>query len=784
MSQIKIPVATLGVPRIGRKRELKFALESYWSGKTGSAELLETARALRAASWKEQAERGITKIPSNDFSLYDHVLDTAIMVGAIPARYGWKGGEVPLNTCFAMARGSQGGDAAACGHADHAHGHGGGQGQGVTALEMTKWFDTNYHYMVPELSDDQAFALSSTKPVDHFLEAKALGIHTRPVVLGPVTFLKLAKSPAEGFNPLGLLPKLLPVYEELLRGLEEAGADWVQIDEPALVLDLIPNEREALKLACDRLAKAAPGLKIMLATYFGALGDNLDAALSLPVAGLHVDLARAPEQLEAVGRLAPRDLVLSLGLIDGRNVWRADLTAILDRIKPVVAGREPDRIEIAPSCSLLHVPIDLDLETALDADVKSWLAFAAQKQGELATLGEALSQGRASVLGRLKASSEAAAARRTSPKVHDPLVEGRIAGIGAAMKTRQSDFATRSKVQHERLGLPAFPTTTIGSFPQTPEVRKARAAHARGELSHLDYEAFLKRETEATIRWQEEIGLDVLVHGEFERNDMVQYFGEQLSGFAFTSHAWVQSYGSRYVRPPIIYGDVSRPRPMTVSWWQYAQSLTTLPVKGMLTGPVTILNWSFVRDDQPREQTCRQIALAIRDEVADLERAGAQMIQIDEAALREGLPLRKSQWKTYLDWAVECFRLTASGVADATQIHTHMCYSEFNDIIDAIAAMDADVISIETSRSQMELLDAFRNYKYPNEIGPGVYDIHSPRVPAVDEMTTLMQLARQRLADGQLWINPDCGLKTRKWDEVRPALVNMVAAARQLRQAA
>jgi 5-methyltetrahydropteroyltriglutamate--homocysteine methyltransferase len=550
------------------------------------------------------------------------------------------------------------------------------------------------------------------------------------------------------------------------------------------VLDLIPNEREAFRFACERLAKAAPGLKIMLATYFGALGDNLDTALSLPVAGLHVDLVRAPEQLEAIGRLVRKDLVLSLGLIDGRNVWRADLAAILDRVAPVVAGREPGHIEIAPSCSLLHVPIDLELETALDADVKSWLAFAAQKQDELVILSQALSQGRNAVSDRLKASSAAAAARRASAKVHDPLVEGRIAGIGAAMTTRHSDFAARSKVQHEILGLPAFPTTTIGSFPQTQEVRKARAAHTRGELSHPDYEAFLKKETEAAIRWQEEIGLDVLVHGEFERNDMVQYFGEQLSGFAFTSHAWVQSYGSRYVRPPIIYGDVSRPRPMTVAWWRYAQSLTKLPVKGMLTGPVTILNWSFVRDDQPREQTCRQIALAIRDEVADLEKAGARMIQIDEAALREGLPLRKSQWKTYLDWAVECFRLTASGVADATQIHTHMCYSEFNDIIAAIAAMDADVISIETSRSQMELLDAFRNYKYPNEIGPGVYDIHSPRVPAVDEMTTLMQLARKRLTDGQLWVNPDCGLKTRKWDEVRPALVNMVAAARQLREAA
>jgi 5-methyltetrahydropteroyltriglutamate--homocysteine methyltransferase len=781
MSQTKIPVATLGVPRIGRRRELKFALEAYWAGKSTADELLSVAKSVRAANWKEQADRGITKIPSNDFSLYDHVLDTAVMVGAIPARYGWTGGDVPLDTYFAMARGNQGEGGATCGHSGHADS---GQAHGVTALEMTKWFDTNYHYMVPELADDQAFSLASTKPVDHFLEARELGIHTRPVILGPVTFLKLAKSQAQGFDPVSLLPALLPVYEKLLRRLAAAGADWVQIDEPALVLDLIPNERDAFKFAYGRLAKAAPDIKIMLATYFGALGDNLDTALSLPVAGLHVDLVRAPEQLEAVGRLADEKLVLSLGLTDGRNVWRADLSTILDRIEPVVVRWPLERIEVAPSCSLLHVPIDLELETALDADVKSWLAFAAQKQDELATLARALGEGRGAVLAQLKASSEAAAARAASSKVHDPLVEGRLAGIGEAMTRRRSSFAERGRQQSARLGLPLFPTTTIGSFPQTPEVRKARAAHAKGELSYIDYEAFLKKETEVAIRWQEEIGLDVLVHGEFERNDMVQYFGEQLSGFAFTRHAWVQSYGSRYVRPPIIYGDVSRPRPMTVTWWQYAQSLTDRPVKGMLTGPVTILNWSFVRDDQPRERTCRQIALAIRDEVADLEKAGAAMIQIDEAALREGLPLRKSQWKAYLDWAVECFRLTASGVADTTQIHTHMCYSEFNDIIDAIASMDADVISIETSRSQMELLDAFRDYRYPNEIGPGVYDIHSPRVPAVEEMTALMRLARKRLSDGQLWVNPDCGLKTRRWEEVRPALVNMVVAARQLRASA
>lgn len=775
MTVPSIPFATLGVPRIGRRRELKFALESHWSGKSSGEDLLAAARALRESHWTEQRKRGVSVIPSNDFSLYDHVLDTAVMVGAIPAAYGWSGGDVSLETYFAMARGSADADTG-CGHAH--------QGHGTTALEMTKWFDTNYHYMVPELAPDQSFALSDTKPVDQFREAKALGIHTRPVILGPLTFLKLAKSTVEGFDPMALLSRLVPVYEELLGKLAEAGADWVQIDEPALVLDLVANEREALAAAYQRLANAAPNLDIMLATYFGPLGDNLETAVKLPVGGLHVDLVRAPDQLDTLVAKAPKDMVLSLGVIDGRNVWRADLAAILDRIEPVIAGRPAGTMQIAPSCSLLHVPIDLELETALDGEVKSWLAFAVQKMEELSVLARALGEGREAVAGALEASSEAAAGRRASPKVHDPLVQGRLAAASEAMTTRSSGFAARSVVQQETLGLPAFPTTTIGSFPQTAEVRKARAAHARGEMSHVDYEAFLRKETEAAIRWQEEIGLDALVHGEFERNDMVQYFGEQLSGFAFTKHAWVQSYGSRYVRPPIIFGDVSRPREMTVGWWRYAQSLTERPVKGMLTGPVTILNWSFVRDDIPRAESCRQIALAIRDEVHDLEQAGAKIVQIDEAALREGLPLRKSDWQVYLDWAIECFRLAASGVEDATQIHTHMCYSEFNDIIGSIAAMDADVISIETSRSRMELLDAFRTYRYPNEIGPGVYDIHSPRVPEVGEIADLLQLARERLSDAQLWINPDCGLKTRKWEEVRPALVNMVAAARRMREAA
>ena len=777
-----IAVATLGTPRIGPRRELKAALESYWAGKTGEAELLDVSAALRAANWARQKARGVTVIPSNDFSLYDQVLDTSVMVGAIPEAYGWRGGKVPLSVYFAMARGADGAASeASCGHSHHADGS---AGQGAPAQEMTKWFDTNYHYMVPEFAPNQTFQLASLKAVDEYREAKALGYETRPVLLGPVTFLKLGKSKDAGFDPLSLLGNILPVYVDVLRRLSANGAEWVQIDEPCLVLDLDDAARDALRRAYASIAHALPNLKIMLATYFGALGDNLDAALSLAVAGLHVDLVRAPEQLEAVMAKARPGVVLSLGVIDGRNIWRANLPAVVERLKAVVARRGTDHVQLAPSCSLLHVPVDLEQETDLDPDLKSWLAFSLQKMDELAVLSAALSGDGAQVKDALDASAAAAEARRTSPKVHNAAVAGRIGAVTAAMASRTSPFGARAELQRKRFGLPAFPTTTIGSFPQTAEVRQARSAHAKGALSDEAYTQFLREETARAVRWQEEIGLDVLVHGEFERNDMVQYFGEQLSGFAFTKHGWVQSYGSRYVRPPILFGDVARPAPMTVDWWRYAQSLTQKPLKGMLTGPVTILNWSFVRDDLPRSAACRQIALAIRDEVEDLEQAGAAMIQIDEAALREGLPLRRSQWGEYLQWAVECFRLCSSGVGDQTQIHTHMCYSEFNDIIDAIGAMDADVISIETSRSKMELLDAFRSYKYPNEIGPGVYDIHSPRVPAVSEMTDLLSRARQRLDDSQIWINPDCGLKTRKWEEVKPALVNMVAAAREIRSVA
>ena len=775
---MSIIVTNLGFPRIGPRRELKFALESYWSGKSDARALLETTASLRKANWSRQKAAGIGHIPSNDFSLYDHVLDTSVMVGAIPAMYGWNGGEVPLDTYFSMARGSQG--AAAHAHNGHQHGSN-GHGHGVPALEMTKWFDANYHFMVPVLDRGQTFTLASNKAVDEYREAKALGIDTRPVLVGPITYLKLAKSKDEAFDPLSLLPGLIPVYIEVLRRLKANGAQWVQIDEPCLSLDLDENARAAFRTAYAQFARALPDLKLLLTSYFGGYDDNLDLAVSLPVAGLHLDLARAPDQLETVLAKAPKGLVLSLGVIDGRNVWRADLPAILDRLEPVVAKRGTDHLFIAPSCSLLHTPMDVTIETDLDPDLKTWLAFAVQKLDELSILGRAINQGRDSVKTELAASAAAAATRKTSPKIHDAAVQARAKAVTEDMARRVSAFATRRELQRTRLGLPGFPTTTIGSFPQTSEVRKARAAHAKGEIGDADYEGFLRKETEAAVRWQEEIGLDVLVHGEFERNDMVQYFGEQLSGFAFTKHGWVQSYGSRCVRPPILFGDVSRPKPMTVGWWKYSQSLTKKPMKGMLTGPVTILNWSFVRDDVPRSVACRQIALAIRDEVSDLEKAGATMIQIDEAALREGLPLRKAGWKAYLDWAVGSFRLCASGVSDSTQIHTHMCYSEFNDIIDAIGAMDADVISIETSRSKMELLDAFQTYRYPNEIGPGVYDIHSPRVPQVAEMVALLEKAKERIAPDQIWVNPDCGLKTRKWDEVRPALVNMVTAAKQAR---
>ncbi len=758
---MSVLVATLGFPRIGPRRELKSALERYWSGKIDAETLLSEVRHLKRERWDRQRRAGASVLPSNDFSLYDHVLDTQAMVGAIPASYGWNGGTVSLESYFAMARGSQ--------------------QSGAGALEMTKWFDTNYHYMVPEFAPGQSFTLASTKPVDEFSEARALGYATRPVLLGPVSFLLAGKSRDVRFDPLTLLPGLLPVYAEVLHRLRAVGALWVQMDEPALVTDLDERQRAALKASYATLGRAEPGVKLLLATYFGPLGDNLEAALALDVAGLHLDLGAGGDQLPSVLARAPAELVLSLGVIDGRNVWRADLPALLDSLEPVVERRGPDRVILAPTCSLLHVPVDLEQEQALDPALKSRLAFAVQKIEELALLAHALNEGRSAIAATLQASSEAAAARTAAAGTAGASAGGKRAAITPDMARRRSSFAERSKLQHRRLALPPFPTTTIGSFPQTAEIRKARAAHAHGTLGDAGYQDFLREETKAALAWQEAAGLDVLVHGEFERNDMVQYFAEQLSGFAATTHGWVQSYGSRCVRPPIIAGDVARPRPMTLDWSRYAQSLTSRPVKGMLTGPVTMLQWSFVRADQPRADTCREIALALREEVIDLEKAGIRIIQIDEPALREGLPLRKADRRAYLEWAVECFRLAASGVADETQIHTHMCYSEFNDIIDAIAAMDADVISIESARSKMELLDAFTARRYPNEIGPGVYDIHSTRVPSAAEMADLLRKASHRLRSDQLWVNPDCGLKTRRWEEIRPALTHMVEAAKEMR---
>ena len=761
--KMTVSVASLGFPRIGPRRELKFALEKFWAGTISPAELEEAAQGLRTATWARQKALGVDWLPSNDFSLYDHVLDTSVMLGAIPARYGLASGQAAgLETYFAMARGATGG--ATCGHA---HGS-------VTAGEMTKWFDTNYHFIVPEIEPETRLQLGHIKPLQDYLEAKAQGFETRPVILGPVTWLSLAKE--YGSDPFDLLEEVLALYATVLARLEEAGAEWVQIDEPILVTDLTDRQRRAFTRAYAKLGRAGP--KIMLATYFGGLENNLSLAASLPIAGLHIDLARAPEQLDAVVKAVPHNRLLSLGVVDGRNIWRADLAALLDRLEPLAAQRD---LVLAPSCSLLHVPVDLQLESRLDDELKQWLAFAVQKIEELDLLRRALANGRESVAAELAASARATEARKTAARIHDRTVSERIAALTPDMRERRAGHAERVKTQSEVLNLPLFPTTTIGSFPQTGAVRKARAEYNRGVLDGKKYDAFLHQETERAIRWQEEAGLDMLVHGEFERNDMVQYFGEKLAGFAFTVNGWVQSYGSRCVRPPILYGDVSRPEPMTVDWWRYAQGLTDKPVKGMLTGPVTILNWSFVRDDQPREASCRQIALAIRDEVLDLEAAGCKAIQIDEAALREGLPLRERDWPAYLDWAVDCFRLAAAGVGNQTQIHTHMCYSEFNDILPSIGAMDTDVISIETARSQMELLAGFASYRYPSAIGPGIYDIHSARVPGEDEMVALMRLAQKHLRPEQLWVNPDCGLKTRGWDEVKPAIAAMVSAARTLR---
>ena len=725
--------SNLGYPRIGPGRELKKALESFWSGRSDAAALDAASAALRRASWELQQAAGIDQIPSNDFSLYDHVLDTATMLGAVPSRFEWDGEMVDRDTYFAMARG----------------------GPDTPAMEMTKWFDTNYHYIVPEFEPGMIFRLASSKAIDEYREAKALGIETRPKLLGPVSFLLLGKSRRTGIEPLDLLDQALSVYEQMLRQLAEAGAVWVQVDEPMLVLDLSARARAAYAQAYGHLSAACPSLKLLLTTYFSDPGDNLETALGLPVAGLHLDLTRTSQLGQLVQRTVaavPDELTLSLGLVDGRNVWRTDIDAALGTARAVMESVGPQRVMIGPSCSLLHTPVDLGLEAELDEELHSWLAFARQKVDEIVLLARALAD-ETEVAAELEARRAALASRRASSRVHDPSVAARMRSVNEAMQRRAAAFTQRQAAQQAQLQLPLLPTTTIGSFPQTDAVRKARAAFKAGRLSAAEYDSFLESEIERVVRFQEEVGLDVLVHGEPERTDMVEYFGERLVGVAVTKHGWVQSYGSRCARPPIIYGDVSRPKPMTVRWAQYAQSLTDRPVKGMLTGPITILQWSFVRDDQPRRDTAGQIALAIRDEVRDLEAAGIRVIQIDEPALREGLPLRRAEWEAYLEWAVASFRLAAAGVRDETQIHTHMCYAEFNDILEAIARMDADVISIEASRSQMELLEGFARFRYPNQIGPGVYDIHSPRVPSQESVGILIDYALDVLAADQLWIN-------------------------------
>jgi len=756
-------IHNLGYPRIGSQRELKKASESYWAGKITVDELQAAARKIRLQNWALQQEKGIDWIPCNDFSFYDQVLDTSLMVGAVPQRYQALQekniGETDL--LFAMARGYQ------------------RDGHDITAMEMTKWFDTNYHYIVPEFTADQSFRFFSRKVTEQFEEAKKENYNAKPVILGPVSFLLLGKEKNAGFNRLSLIDKLLPVYLEVLSQLSKAGATMVQLDEPCLSLNLTPDALKVFTDTYEQIHAAFPKLHILLASYFECYGQNLATALALPVQTLHLDLVRCPSQLEDIlqTNIAGTSLQLSLGVVDGRNIWKNDYEKSLQQIQKAVDALGTARVAIAPSCSLLHVPCDLDFETAISPEIKNWMAFAKQKLQELKDLRDIV-KGDTHLLDTNKAAIHN---RATSALIHRKEVKDRIAAFTAADARRNSAFGVRQQLQQSKFGLPLFPTTTIGSFPQTDDIRQLRARLKKGELTTEQYDTAIEKATIEVIRWQEEIGLDVLVHGEFERNDMVEYFGEQLQGFLFTKNGWVQSYGSRCVKPPVIFGDVSRPADMTVRWSKFAQAHTDKLMKGMLTGPVTILQWSFVRDDQPRSTTANQIAWAIRDEVVALENAGIKVIQIDEPAIREGLPLRRENWATYLEWAVQAFRISASGVKDETQIHTHMCYSEFNDIIEHIAAMDADVITIETSRSQMELLDAFADFKYPNEIGPGVYDIHSPRQPSAEEMILLLAKAAVTLPARNLWVNPDCGLKTRKWPETKVALTNMVKAAEVMR---
>ncbi|MER3382655.1 5-methyltetrahydropteroyltriglutamate--homocysteine S-methyltransferase [Pectobacterium aroidearum] len=746
---------TLGFPRVGLRRELKKAQESYWAGNATQEELLTVGRELRARHWQQQKDAGVDLLPVGDFAWYDHVLTTSLLLGNVPARHQNEDGSVDLDTLFRIGRGRA------------------PTGQPAAAAEMTKWFNTNYHYMVPEFTKGQQFKLTWTQLLDEVDEALALGHKVKPVLLGPVTYLWLGKVKGEQFDRLSLLQDILPVYQQVLAELAKRGIEWVQIDEPALVLELPQAWLAAFKPAYDALQGQ---VKLLLTTYFDSVSQNLETIKVLPVQGLHVDLVHGKDDAATLSAQLPANWVLSLGAINGRNVWRADLSSWFERLQPLVGTRD---LWLGSSCSLLHSPIDLSVEVRLDDEVKSWFAFAIQKCAELSLLSQALNSGNGQAL---EAYSAPIRARRTSTRVNNAAVAQRLAAITAQDSQRQNVYSVRAEAQRERFNLPAWPTTTIGSFPQTTEIRGLRLDFKQGRLDSNNYRTGIAEHIKQAVIEQERLGLDVLVHGEAERNDMVEYFGEHLDGFIFTQNGWVQSYGSRCVKPPVIIGDVSRPEAITVEWAKYAQSLTDKPMKGMLTGPVTILCWSFPREDVTRETIAKQIALALRDEVADLEAAGIGIIQIDEPALREGLPLHRSDWDAYLTWAVDAFRLNAAVAKDDTQIHTHMCYCEFNDIMDSIAALDADVITIETSRSDMELLESFEEFEYPNEIGPGVYDIHSPNVPSVEWMEALLKKAAQRIPAERLWVNPDCGLKTRGWPETRQALANMVQAAQRLRE--
>ena len=753
---------SLGFPRIGRDRELKKAQEAFWKGELDEAGLRAVGSELRKAHWALQRQAGIQLLPVGDFAWYDQVLTHSLMFGVVPERFRPQHGKATLQTLFGMARGVSD---SCC---DGAH-----------AQEMTKWFDTNYHYLVPEFSADQQFGLGWEQLFEEVAEARALGHDVKPVVIGPLTYLWLGKTKGGDFDKLELLERLLPLYGEIFQRLAAQGVEWVQIDEPILALDLPQAWKNAFERAYNLIQRDP--LKKLVATYFGGLEENLGLAANLPVDGLHIDLVRAPEQYPTILDRLPAYKVLSLGVVNGRNVWRCDLDKALAVLQHA-HERLGERLWVAPSCSLLHSPVDLGREDTLDAELKSWLAFAVQKCEEVAILAHALDQPEAAPVVQALARSRAVqASRAASTRIHKPAVQARVAAISEKDSQRHSPFATRIARQRARLNLPLLPTTTIGSFPQTGSIRLARQSFRQGKLSEGQYVEAMHSEIRHAVQVQERLGLDVLVHGEAERNDMVEYFAEQLDGYVFTRFGWVQSYGSRCVKPAVIFGDLSRPHAMTVEWIRYAQGLTDKVMKGMLTGPVTLLMWSFPREDVSREVQARQLALAIRDEVVDLEAAGIKIVQIDEAAFREGLPLRRAQWQQYLDWATEVFRLCASGVRDETQIHTHMCYSEFNDVIESIAAMDADVITLETSRSDMELLEAFEAFHYPNEIGPGVYDIHSPRVPEASEMAELLRKAARRIPVERLWVNPDCGLKTRGWPETEAALANMVSAARLLR---